>query len=168
MTIRWAHAEDAHALARVHVASWHTAYRGTVADSVLRDFTIDKWQDHFQKAITEQTEDIAVIEEHGKVLGYTIIGPSRDDTDTGNWGEIWGLYISPYHWRKGLGSRLTDWALNELRSRGYYIVTLWVFKGNIAATMFYESMGFTPDCASKQVRADVPLAVLYRKRLRTS
>ena len=131
MTIRWAYAEDAHTLARVHVASWHTAYRGMVADSVLKDFTMDKWQDHFQKAIIEKTEDIAVIEEHGKVLGYTIIGPSRDDdTDVRNCGEIWGLYISPEHWRKGLGSRLTEWALNELLSRGYETVNLWVFKGN--------------------------------------
>jgi ribosomal protein S18 acetylase RimI-like enzyme len=168
MTIRWAYAEDAHELARVHVASWQTAYRGMVPDSVLKSFTIDKWQDHLQKAITEQTEDIAVIEEHGKLLAYTIIGPSRDDDmNTGNCGEIWGLYISPDHWRKGLGSRLTEWALGELRSRGYHIVTLWVFQRNVAAVKFYEAMGFVIDGATRRIRADAPLAVRYSKQLST-
>ncbi|HUU63638.1 MAG TPA: GNAT family N-acetyltransferase [Dehalococcoidia bacterium] len=155
-------------MARVHVASWQTAYRGMIQELVLKDFTIDKWEDHFQKAITEKTEEIVVTEEHGNVLGYTIIGPSRDeDIGKENCGEVWGLYISPDHWRKGLGSRLTEWAFSELRSRGYDIVTLWVFQRNVAAVKFYEAMGFVLDGTTKHIRADAPLAVRYRKRLST-
>jgi ribosomal protein S18 acetylase RimI-like enzyme len=169
MTIRWATPEDARSLAEVHVASWQSAYRDILPNSVRKGFTVDKWVRHFQQAIAERTEEITLIEDKGKILGYTIIGPNRDeDLKTENCGEVWGLYISPDYWRKGLGTRLTKWACRELKSRGYDIATLWVFQTNLAAREFYRGMGFASDGATKEVRAEAPLAVRYRKRLKHS
>jgi GNAT superfamily N-acetyltransferase len=169
MNIRQASPEDARSLADVHVASWQSAYRDIFSDSVLEHFTIDKWVSKFQQMIAEQTQVIALIEDKRKILGYTIIGPNRDeDLKTENCGEVWGLYISPDHWRKGLGTQLTKWACRELKSRGYKIATLWVFQTNLAAREFYQAMGFASDGATKEVRPDAPLAVRYRKRLRHS
>jgi GNAT superfamily N-acetyltransferase len=169
MIIRWASPEDAHSLAEVHVASWQSAYRDILPDSVSTGFTVDKWVSKFQQMIAEETQVIALIEDKGKILGYTIIGPNRDeDLKTENCGEVWGLYISPGHWRKGLGTRLTKWACCELKSRGYKIVTLWVFQTNKSAREFYQAMGFASDVATKKVKPGAPLAVRYRKRLRHS
>ena len=164
MNIRWASVRDARQLAKVHVDSWRAAYRGMVPDSALRDFTVDRWEKHFRKAIADKTEEIAVAEEDGVILGYTIIGPSRDeDFGAQGSGEIWGLYVSPEHCGRGVGRGLTEWACGELRSRGYEFVTLWVFETNEAARKFYEANGFIPDGATRQIRTDATPAIRYRK-----
>lgn len=166
MSIRWASVEDAGAIAEVHVASWRAAYRGLFSDSVLEDFTADGWEQHFRTAIAGQADQTAVVEDNGRVVGYTIIGPCRDeDRGAENRGEVWGLYIFPDHWGKGLGTRLTDWGCRELQSRGYDIVSLWVFENNRGARDFYEARGFAADGASRRVRVDAPVAVRYCRGL---
>ena len=87
MTIRWADYKDARSLAEVHVASWRDAYRGIIPDSVFEFLTIDRRENHFLEALTSQAEETALIEEEGKDAGEE------------NEGEIWGIYISPDHWR---------------------------------------------------------------------
>ena len=167
MTIRWADYKDARSLAEVHVASWRDAYRGIIPDSVFEFFTIDRRENHFLEALKSQAEETALIEEEGKVAGFTTIGASRDkDAGEENEGEIWGIYISPDHWRKGYGRRLTRWAMLELGARGHKVVTLWVLEKNIAARKFYEAMGFTLDGATKEVRIGTTLkTVRYRKSI---
>jgi GNAT superfamily N-acetyltransferase len=164
--IRRATPEDARSLAEVHAASWQLAYRDILSNSVRKGFTVDKWITKFQQMLAEDTQVIALIEDKGKILGYTIIGPNRDeDLKARNSGEVWGLYISPDHWRKGLGTRLTKWACRELKSRGYDMATLWVFQKNLAARTFYQTMGFASDGATKEVLPGAPLAVRYCKRM---
>ena len=164
--IRKATPADARSLAEVHVASWQSAYRGILPDSVRQGFTVDKWISKFQQMLAEDTPTIALIEDKGEILGYTVIGPNRDeDLKAENCGEVWGLYISPDHWRQGLGTRLTKWACRELKSRGYDIATLWVFQTNLAARDFYQAMGFASDGVTKEVRSEAPLAVRCRKRM---
>jgi ribosomal protein S18 acetylase RimI-like enzyme len=166
--IRRATPEDALSLAEIHVASCQSAYRDILPDSVRKGFTVDKWVSKFQQMIAEETQVIALIKDKEKILGYTIIGPNRDEDLEDNCGEVWGLYISPDHWRKGLGTQLTKWACRQLKSRGYDIGTLWVFQTNLAAREFYQAMGFTSDRATKEVKPGAPLAVRYRKRMRHS
>ena len=164
--IRKATSEDARALAEVHVESWQSAYRDILSDSLRKGFTVDNWVNKFQQMIAEETQVIALIEDKERILGYTIIGPNRDEAlKEDNCGEVWGLYISPDHWRKGLGARLTKWACRQLKSKGYDIATLWVFQTNLAAREFYQAMGFASDGATKEVRPGAPLAVRYRKRM---
>ena len=164
--IRRATPEDARSLAEVHAASCQSAYRDILPDSVRKGFTVDSWVSKFQQMLAEETQVIAVIKDKGKILGYTIIGPNRDeDLKEDACGEVWGLYISPDRWRKGLGTRLTKWACRRLKSSGYDIATLWVFQTNLAAREFYQAMGFASDGATKEVRPGAPLAVRYRKRM---
>lgn len=164
--IRRATSKDAPSLAEVHVASWQLAYRDILPDSAREGFTVDKWVNKFQQMLAGKTQAIELIEDKGKILGYTIIGPNRDeDLKEDNFGEVWGLCISPDHWRNGLGTRLTKWACRQLKSRGYDIATLWVFQTNLAAMGFYQAMGFASDGATKEVKPGAPLAVRYRKRM---
>lgn len=170
MRIRWFHESDARALAALHVASWESAYRGIIPDSAFEHFTVDRREQHFLKAMAEATEETAVLEEGGSLRGFATIGASRDDdTRRENAGEIWGIYIDPHHWRQGFGRRLVEWSVEELRSRGHKVVTLWVLKGNEHAGRFYEAMGFILDGAKKEVNIGAPLvSVRYRKTLAAS
>jgi len=100
-------------------------------------------------------------------VGFLTLGAARDpDLDTSRTGEIWGIYISPGYWRKGIGTRLAEEAEKMLRSRGYEDAVLWVLEGNQQARRFYEAMGFDLDGESKKIDWGAPLkAVRYRKAL---
>jgi ribosomal protein S18 acetylase RimI-like enzyme len=97
------------------------------------------------------------------------LGAARDpDLDASRTGEIWGIYISPDHWRRGIGRRLAEEAERILTSRGYERAVLWVLEANQQARRFYEAMGFSPDGQSKDIDWGTVLkAVRYAKVLQS-
>ena len=167
MNIRRAQERDAPSLAKVHVDSWHAAYRGLVPDSVLQGFTYQSRTEHFRQSLAADSEETYLVEEDGSVMGFLVLGTCRDsDLNVDCTGEIWGIYISPDYWRKGLGKRLLEQAQSLLRSRGYEEAVLWVLERNQQARRFYEAMGFSLDGGTKDVNLGIPLkAVRYRKAL---
>jgi ribosomal protein S18 acetylase RimI-like enzyme len=168
MDIRPARVDDAPALARVHVDSWRAAYRGLVPDSYLRRFTTEWREGCFREALATGAEETYVIERSEEIVALLTIGAVRDpDLDARRTGEIWGIYISPDHWRRGIGRRLAEEAERILGSRGYEGAVLWVLEANQQARRFYEAMGFSPDGQSKDIDWGTVLkAVRYAKVLR--
>jgi len=166
--VRRATLADAAVLARVHVASWHEAYRGIVPDAYLQNFTVERRAERFRESLAKDAEETYVAELDGQVAGFLTLGDCRDDDmDHRLTGEIWGIYLAPEHWRTGLGARLARQAEELLASRGRSVVTLWVLEANAQARRFYEAMGYDVDGATKQVTLGAPLtAVRYRKSLK--
>jgi RimJ/RimL family protein N-acetyltransferase len=108
MKLRRATPDDALALAKAHVDSWHGAYRGLVPDSFLGGFTVERRTKRFRESIAAGAEETYVVEEDGEVLGFLTLGKCRDsDVDDNTTGEIWGIYLAPKHWRKGIGTLMT-------------------------------------------------------------
>ena len=167
VNMRPARVDDAPALARVHVDSWRAAYRGLVPDSSLQRFTYQWREECFRQALATGAEETYVVQLDEEAVGILTVGAARDaDLDVNRTGEIWGIYISPEYWRKGIGSRLVEEAERMLKSRGYENAVLWVLEGNQQARGFYEAMGFSPDGESKIIDWGTPLkAVRYRKAL---
>lgn len=163
--LRRATAADAPTLAAIHVAAWHAAYQGLVPDTHLQNFTVEKRTAAFAAAIAAGAEETYLAEAHGDAVGILTIGASRDaDLDARACGEIWGIYLLPTAWRRGIGKTLVHAAERILCSRGYYQIVLWVLAGNVAARSFYTAMGFAPDGATKLVQLGTGLqAVRYAK-----
>ena len=167
MRIRRATSDDAESLAKVHIDSWRSAYRGLVPHSYLDGLDYAKRGQYFRKALAARSEETYLAEQEGEILGFLTVGRCRDaDVDREATGEIFGIYLAPQHWRKGLGSSLCRFAEETLRSRGFRRATLWVFEANDRARRFYEAMGFRADGASKTLHPGAPLkAVRYGKQL---
>ncbi len=167
MNIRLATVEDVPVLAKVHVDAWRAAYRGVVSDSFLNGFTCAKRETTFREMLKSDSQATCVAEERGGILGFFTVGACRDsDADADLTGEIWGIYIAPLHWRKGVGTHLAAKAQQMLTSTGYEEATLWVSEGNRRAREFCEALGFRPDGVCKQLDFGVLLtAVRYRKAL---
>jgi ribosomal protein S18 acetylase RimI-like enzyme len=159
---------DAPKLAKVHVDSWQVAYRGLVPDSFLQGFTYQRREEAFRQALAANSEETYLLEDNGSTAGILTIGASRDpDLDVSCTGEIWGIYITPDYWRRGIGTRLVQEAERILQSRGYREVVLWVLEGNANARRFYEAMGFCPDGMSKTLELGKSLkAIRYKKAIR--
>ena len=167
MEIRPARVNDAPALAKVHVDSWRAAYRGLVPDSSLEGFTYEWREERFRQSLAANAEETYVVRVDEEIVGFLTLGTARDaDLDINRTGEIWGIYISPNYWHKGIGKRLADEAERILKSRGYGDAVLWVLEGNQQARRFYEAMGFTLDGESKDIDWGTPLkAIRYAKVL---
>jgi ribosomal protein S18 acetylase RimI-like enzyme len=165
--IRPATPDDAAPIARVHVDAWRAAYRGLVPDEFLDGLDCDRRAQRVREWLASGEGVTYAAEEGGQVLGFLTLGACRDeDVEPGATGEIWGIYLAPARWRRGIGRALCRYAEEWLRAQGYRLATLWVFAGNGAARRFYEAMGFAPDGGSKTLDFGVPLeAVRYRKAL---
>jgi ribosomal protein S18 acetylase RimI-like enzyme len=167
MEIRPAQVDDAPALGRIHVDSWRAAYGELVPESTLQGFTYEWREETFRESLATGVEETYVVRVEGQVVGFLTLGAARDpDLDTARTGEIWGIYLAPDHWRKGIGTRLAEEAERMLKSRGYEEAVLWVLEGNQQARRFYEAMGFALDGESMEIDWGTPLkAVRYRKAL---
>jgi len=170
MKLRRATADDAPALAKVHVDSWQVAYRGIVPDSHLARFTYQRREEGFRKAIAANLEETYLLEDEengGCGVAILTIGASRDaDLNTTSVGELWGIYITPAYWRKGIGRMLVRETERLLHERGYTQVVLWVLEDNLEARRFYEAVGFVLDGGRKVVELGKPMnAVRYRKAI---
>lgn len=167
MIVRAGRPADADALAELHVDSWRAAYRGLVPDSHLAKLDCARRADRFRKSLGAGSEETYVVEEGGAILGFATIGECRDDDLAHHAvGEIWGIYVAPKHWRKGVGRELCRHGENLLVSRGCRLITLWVLRDNRQARSFYERMGFSADGESKVLDyGSKNVAVRYRKRM---
>ena len=165
--MRRAKAKDAAALARVHVDSWRAAYRGLVPPETLRSFDYPWREDVFRNALAAEAEETYVIELNQEVVGFVTLGAARDeDVEAAVIGEIWGIYITPTYWRKGIGTKALAEAERLLLSRGYHQAVLWVVQGNHQGRRFYESRGYQFDGATMAIEWGKPLtAVRLRKTL---
>jgi len=166
--IRPAETTDALALARVHVDSWRVAYRGLVPDTALDSLSYESSAGRFRDAIATQQEETYCADESGVILGFVTLGACRDaDLNSVISGEIWGLYLSPEHWRKGIGTILCRHAENLLAARQHRQAVLWVFEANDQARRFYEEMGFELAGAAKPllVGGAMLTAIRYKKSL---
>jgi len=171
MEIRRATPDDAVALAKVHIDSWRTAYRGLVPDSHLDGLNYERRAQRFRESLAQNAqnpEETYLAERNREVLGFLTLGGCRDaDVDQKTTGEIWGIYLAPGNWRMGIGTLLCRYGERILEGRGYQSARLWVFAGNGQARRFYEAMGFKPDGGTKTLNPGAPLeAVRYRKELR--
>jgi ribosomal protein S18 acetylase RimI-like enzyme len=125
MNIRRATPDDAQALARIHIDSWRSAYRGLVPDAHLDGLNYEGEAQRLRHALAAGTEEAYCVEEEGRLLAFLTLGASRDpDADPRLTGGIWATYVAPQHGRKGIGWALCRYAEGILTSRGYLHATL--------------------------------------------
>jgi ribosomal protein S18 acetylase RimI-like enzyme len=171
MKVRDARPEDAPGIAAVHVASWNAAYRGVIADEALDALTEERltgeWAAEIERPDAPGT-NVAVLEDEGRVTGYSRYGPSRDDDlDPAAAAEVYGFYLHPGSWGRGGGRALMDHVLEDLRSRGFGTAVLWVVQSNARAQGFYKALGFAPDGRDDKLCIGAP-EYRYRRELGAS
>ena len=133
--------EEIKGKAYVHWRSWHETYTGMVSREYLDRLTLQKCEE----IAFQWPDNIIIAKEEGRVIGFVGYGSDKEETEDA--GEIFALYtLSEYH-GKGIGRRLMEAGLEQLKE--YSLFHLWVVKGNRRAIRFYEKFGFCPDGREK-------------------
>jgi ribosomal protein S18 acetylase RimI-like enzyme len=139
--IRKATADDATAIAALHVASWREAYRDILHPEFLAGpieaERHSAWRERM--AAPRPGQQVLVAEECGAMVGF-VCAFADDD-------PVWGTFVDNLHVAaaargRGLGAALLRAAAGAAdRADGPSGIYLWVYEANTPARRFYERLG---------------------------
>jgi ribosomal protein S18 acetylase RimI-like enzyme len=164
VTIRPATTTDAEAIARVDIASWRGAYSEILSDSYLASLEVADRAGLWSAALHARGTTLLVAEDETGIIGFTSVGPSRDeDAEPGDL-EIYAIYLHPRAWGTGVARDLMRTVLDGLHPGA--VVTLWILEGNERAQHFYRRHGFQPDGTERidEIGGQPLKQVRFRKR----
>jgi len=138
--IRTATLSDALAIARVHVASWRSTYRGLLPDDFLMSLSETGYAERWKRVIAEATSSVYVAEDETDVVGFASGGRERAGEE-GYDGELYAIYVLEGAQRRGFGRDLVRATVAGLRELGLTDMIIWVLRDNQPARAFYERLG---------------------------
>ncbi len=148
-SVRHATPRDAKAIADIHVATWHAAYKDLMPEEYLAKISVEKRLAYWKEAIEFSEPQLLVATDGEEIVGFVGFDRSRDAGTKSTVGEVWAMYVAPAHWGKGAGLALWDGAREGLKEEGCTQVTLWVLLHNERALRFYEqAAGFKREMPS--------------------
>jgi GNAT superfamily N-acetyltransferase len=139
MFIRKAQLEDAAGIAKVHVDSWRTTYKGIVPDSFLDRLSYEKREQIWRGGIEANGVYIAE-DESGRVVGFASGGAERTGKYEAYIGELYAIYLLEGQQGKGLGRMLFQSVVNDLKEKKLNSMLIWALEEN-PACRFYEKLG---------------------------
>jgi ribosomal protein S18 acetylase RimI-like enzyme len=140
--VRRAELDDAGAIARVHVATWRSAYRGLLPDDFLASLSEAHYTERWKRVINEGSSRVFVVEEPDGIAGFASGGRERAG-ETGYAGELYALYVLDGAQRRGHGRDLVRSVAHALHEMRIPDMIVWVLRDNLAAREFYERLGGT-------------------------
>ncbi|MBX6352721.1 MAG: GNAT family N-acetyltransferase [Thermoflavifilum sp.] len=141
-SIRRATPADAPAVARVHVDSWRTTYRGIVPDAFLDSLSYAESERRWRSGFEQPSPGYAMFVAEGPdgIVGFATGGRLRHAVLNYD-GELYAIYIAAAHHRSGLGRRLVHRVAEHLTASGFHSMIIWALADNHPARRFYEALG---------------------------
>ena len=150
MPVRDAHAADAEAIARVHVDSWRTTYKGIIPQSYLDGLNVEMRANYWRHQLGERDGPerqpgllpewtIVLAEEDEQVVGFAAGGAERTGHASHS-GELGAIYLLQEYQGRGIGRRLAEAMAGRLAAQGHSSMLVWVLAKN-PARGFYEALG---------------------------
>ncbi|HEX9561744.1 MAG TPA: GNAT family N-acetyltransferase [Candidatus Dormibacteraeota bacterium] len=138
--VRTATLGDAPAIARVHVSSWLSTYRGLLPDDFLASLSETNYAERWKRVISEGTSKVVVAEDAADVVGFASGGRERAGEPRYE-GELYAIYVLDAAQRRGFGRELVRASVEGLRELGLTDMIIWVLRDNRPAREFYERLG---------------------------
>ena len=144
VTIREATVADVPMIARVHIDTWRTTYRGIVPDKTLAQLSYPKREKSWLQ-ILNNTQDAqftyVACNQSGQIIGFADGGLGTEHPIYK--GELNAIYILETYQRQGIGRRLFHSVVKRLETLNINSMLVWVLADN-PACRFYESLGGQP------------------------
>jgi ribosomal protein S18 acetylase RimI-like enzyme len=150
VSVTSAQADDCPALARIHVASWQSAYRTLFPAQYLGSLSVAERTDKWRAILAGGASRTLVAHREGHTVGFVSFGHCRDPGAGSSRGEVWALYVAPDAWSTGAGWALWEAARVQMLHAGFAEISLWVLSGNARGLRFYEAAGFRRESGTEQ------------------
>jgi ribosomal protein S18 acetylase RimI-like enzyme len=165
MRVREARTGDADRIASLHVASWNAAHRGLVSDRAIASRTLERRERYWRQSLARRTDPVVVLvatigSPDEESVGFAAIEGHAPTF------EISCLYVSPEHFRCGVGTGLLLQAEGWMRAHGGTAAQLHVVASNRRARAFYEHAGWVRSAHSVRDDEELQAPVMrYERRL---
>lgn len=131
--------EDIEQIVDININDWKKVYKGIIDDVILdnlnRDEKIERWKKHYDLG------NVIVAEKEGKVLGYCRYDDNAVYENTDIDSEIKAIYVDYDKSKNGVGRKLVEYVINDLRNKNKNKMIIWCLEKNQNARKFYEKMG---------------------------
>ena len=154
-------ADEIRGKAFVHWKSWQEAYPGIVDQRYLDALTLEKCEE----IAFRWTENILVAKDGDRVVGFVGYGRSGGNEEE-RAGEIFAIYVLAEYYGTGVGYRLLQAGLEQIRAYPKIIVR--VLKENRRAIRFYERCGFSADGSEETLDLGSPVTVIRKVKTNTT
>lgn len=133
--------DDCLSIAHVVTVGWNETYKGIVPDWFLEDLKTNEKEraDRMVNNFDENNNHQLVLEINNEIVGFVNFNITEDPEFT-NCGEIIALYIISKYKGLGLGKKLVNKAINELKDMGCNKMIIACLKGN-PSNEFYKHIG---------------------------
>ncbi|WP_159939798.1 MULTISPECIES: GNAT family N-acetyltransferase [unclassified Nocardiopsis] len=161
--VRPARAADVDAVVDIQVASWRAVYGALLPEDVSGALGGEEARGGFRAQWTAALESpptsrhrlvVATDEVEGvrTVVGFAAFGPAGDpDLWPATDAEVFALHVDPSRARQGHGSRLVNACVDHLVEAGFGTAHVWVPEEANALRDFFESCGWRPDGARREI-----------------
>lgn len=141
MILRDANASDVPAIARVHVDTWRTAYRGIIPDEYLEKLPYSKREKMWHQVLSHANNYfVYVVEDNfGQIVGFASGGLERTG-DRIYLGELTAIYVLQSHQKQKIGHRLVGAVAERLAQLDIHSMLIWALADNSACN-FYRALG---------------------------
>lgn len=164
---------DAAGIAAVQLRAWEQRYDGRLAarlreQGVGPDDLAAAWRGTLGRPPQARQRALVALV-HDEVVGFALTGPNGDpDAEDPADGEISELTIDPERTRGGHGSRLLQACVDTLVADRFTRAVCWVDATDDVLRGFFESAGWAPDGASRELADDEGTRAVKQVRLHTA
>ncbi len=138
-TIRASRTEDAAGIARVHIDSWRTTYRGIVPDEVLANLSYESGEQNAKQRLSNsKTYTYIAEDEQAQIVGY-VRGGLNPHASSEYITELYAIYILQEAQGCGTGKKLVHALVERLVQEHYSSMLVWVLADN-PSRHFYEAL----------------------------
>lgn len=131
--------EDIERIVDINIKDWKKAYRGIIDDEILdnldRNKKIEKWRKHYNNG------NVIVAEKNESVLGFCRYDDKVTYENSNIDSEIIALYVDYEEIGNGIGRKLVEYVINDLKNKNKTKMVIWCLEENKNARKFYEKMG---------------------------
>ena len=142
MHIRKATLEDAPAIAKVHVDSWRTTYKGIIPQSFLDKLDYDKRTELWINNISNPINEVFVaLNDDEQVVGFAT-GSKREKNREADAADLTSIYLLEQWQGFGLGKLLLKAVMEDFHEKGFTKAYVEVLAKN-KTRAFYQYYGAT-------------------------
>jgi ribosomal protein S18 acetylase RimI-like enzyme len=140
MIIRKAKIDDATGIAKVHVDSWRTTYKGIIPDDFLNNLSYEQRTELWKGNITKEDNYVIVAENNeGQIVGFADAW-KRETNVVESSSDLTSIYLLKEYQGQGIGKKLFKELFEHFKQMGYGKIFVEVLEEN-KTRYFYEYYG---------------------------
>lgn len=130
-------------VAEVQLLAWRETYREILGEALLSELKVAAFESNWKAMLTNPLRRNYVwVDGNNQAAGFISYGPPRAGTAQANF-EIYGIYVHPAYWNRGIGFQLMQHVLALLQEESPSVRVLpWTMAANEGSRRFYEKCGF--------------------------